>query len=113
MVFIRNSRFLLKYAREDSPRVKVLHGRTINIHYGATREATLRGDPCKVRHYELSKTDDDARRVWKLLKHAKANAVSETRALALLKPFSYVESDSRQCKQSVLVVHVADGVDLQ
>ena len=106
MFLIRNDRYLYKYASEHSPRVKVLHGRTINVHHGATRQSVLRGDPCKVRRYTLSKSDNDANQIWKLLKNAKDSKMSEAKALALLKPFSYVESDSRQCEPSVFVLHV-------
>lgn len=72
----------------------------------------LRGEPCKVRRYMLSKTDKDANRVWRLLKNPKERKLSEATALALLKPFPYVESDSRRCEQSVFVLHVANGVNL-
>ena len=86
--------------------MKVLHGRTINVHHGTSRQAALRGEPCKVRRYTLPKDKKEATRAWKLLNSPKAKAMSETRALALLAPFSYEESDSRRCGQSVLVLHV-------
>ena len=106
MFLIRSDRYQYKYASEHSPRVKVLHGWTINVHHGATRQSTLRGDPCQVRRYVLSKTDKNAKRAWQLLKNAKESKMTEATALALLKPFSYVESDSRHCEQSVFALHV-------